>query len=117
MVFWTRKRALAAVLLLAGSGLLFYGFRSFYDTSEQEATARSLVGKPVAQVREKLGVPNTFLGQTKFNSVERGNVRASFVPKEVPLATGDVFIYNLMPTIIIVYEERGIVREVYVGRS
>jgi len=41
----------------------------------------------------------------------------SFIPESVPYAEGKVYLYNLTPTLILIYEKDGRVQRVYIGRT
>lgn len=97
------------------TGLLV--LREFLDISTVERQARSLVGKPVWRVAATLGKPDKVLDSMTFNSEERNNISRSFKPHSIPKATGSVYVYNRMPTIIVVFVDEGLVKEVYIGRS
>ena len=99
------------------TGLSIIAFRQLYGAEAISTTARSLIGRPIADARQTLGEPSKVLKAKEFNSIERANIKHSFTPKEVPLAHGSVWIYNRMPTVIVLYEQNETVAEVYVGQS
>jgi len=91
--------------------------RVVFDTTEMEEKARSLVGRPVDQIEKVLKKPSRVVPQAEFNSKYRGDVLQSFSPKDVPLAAGRVYVYDPKLTIILLFEEKGIVKRVYVGKT
>lgn len=91
--------------------------RRVFDTTDLEQKARSLVGRPVGQIEMVLRKPSRVIPQAEFNSKYRAAILQSFSPKDVPLASGRVYVYDPKLTIILVYEENGIVKRVYVGRT
>jgi hypothetical protein len=92
-------------------------FREFLVISTVERQARSLVGKPTRRIVATLGKPDKVLDAVAFNSEERDNISSSFKPRSIPKGTGSVYVYNYMPTIIVVFVDEGIVKDVYIGRS
>lgn len=108
--------AVVCTLLLAmgGCGLVF---RQIFDTSGVEQTAISLRGKSIDQIESRLGKPYRIAAKAEFNSVDRSKIRSSFSPKEIPEAAGAVWMYSEKLTLILLYEENGIVMTVYIGRT
>lgn len=109
------------ILIVLTCGLValafFATFRRLFDTSSMEQSARALIGKHRNEIAVTLGKPNKVLEASEFNSRERENMRASFMPKDLPAADGPVHVYNWMPTLVLVFESKGKVREVYIGRT
>ncbi|HMS56436.1 MAG TPA: hypothetical protein PKA27_13640 [Fimbriimonadaceae bacterium] len=49
--------------------------------------------------------------------VERQSIERSFAPQTIPLASGTVWVYNKMPTVVIVSSKDEVVTTVYAGKS
>lgn len=113
-----RKDILAtlATMLIFGIGTLWF-FRQVYDTSREEQLAKSLIGRPWSEVERVMGKPSWKFDAKTFNDVERANIRQSWSPKEIPVASGQVYLYQPKMTLVLLYEKGGIVATVYVGKT
>jgi hypothetical protein len=105
------------LIVIAVCGAISFWVRKQFDTSDFERAAKGLVGKRSLEVRSKLGAPDEVHPAAAFNRSVRGDIRGSFVPKEIPMARGSVWTYNRIPTIVLVFVEDDKVVEVYVGKT
>lgn len=111
------ENLVSALIVIVGCGAIsFWVFKQF-DTSDFERVAKGLVGKRSQEVRSKLGAPDEVHPATVFNRSVRSDIRVSFVPKEIPMARGSVWLYNRIPTMVLVFVEMDKVVEVYVGKT
>lgn len=106
---------IVAMVLVGLCGL--WMLRAAFDTSEIEAKAKSLVGKEVSDIETQLGKPDKKLPKDDFNRSEREAILHSYFPKKMPTARGPVWIYNRMPTLIVIFSDGSKVTDVYVGRT
>jgi hypothetical protein len=113
----TSKREVVVLFLTLAvvGGACYLYFARVFDRSSEVKTAKSLIGAPESIIEPKMGKATSIHERDEFNARERSAIEASFVPRPVPMATGRVYVYNLMPTIILVYAEDGRVARVYVG--
>jgi len=114
----TGLRALISVVLavVVVSVISLVTLRLF-DATELESTARALSGQKSEQVISNLGSPDKVFSPEDFNQNERRALSGSFRPADVPFAKGQVFFYNRMPTIVLLFMKDGIVERVYVGKT
>ncbi len=105
------------LIVIAVCGAVSFWFLKQFDTSDFERAAKGLVGKRSQEVRSKLGAPDEVHPAAVFNRSVRSDIRVSFVPKEIPVARGSVWLYNRMLTMVLVFVEEDKVVEVYVGKT
>lgn len=111
------ENLLSGLIVIAVGGAVCFWFLKQYDTSDFERAAKGLVGERSREVRSKLGAPDEMHLATVFNRSVRSDIRVSFVPKEIPMARGSVWLYNRIPTMVLVFVEGDKVVEVYVGKT
>ncbi len=111
------ENLVSGLIVIAGCGAISFWVLKQFDTSDFERAAKGLVGKRSQEVRSKLGAPDEVHPAEVFNRSVRSDIRASFVPKEIPMARGLVWYYNRMLTMVLVFVEEDKVVEVYVGKT
>ena len=111
------ENLVSGLIVIAVCGAISFWFLKQFDTSDFERVAKGLVGKRSQEVRSKLGAPDEVHPAVVFNRSVRSDIRVSFVPKEIPMARGSVWLYNRIPTMVLVFVEMDKVVEVYVGKT
>lgn len=87
----------------------------FMEGSATVANAHSLVGKTPLEMRELMGIPSSHHSSQQFNRTIREAMIESCTPKDVPVAAGFVFGYELPFTrVILLYAKGGVIDQVYI---
>ena len=107
----------SGLIVIAVGGAVCFWFLKHFDTADFERAAKGLVGKGSQEVRSKLGAPDEVHPVVVFNRSVRRDLQVSFVPTEIPMARGSVWLYNRMLTMVLVFVEEDKVLEVYVGKT
>lgn len=105
-----------ALLILIGF-LLMGGVNAMLSAKREETIAKGLLKRPFSEVRKAFGSHGRAFSEDVFNELEQPNLSASYSPRPIPLAAGDVYVVHRFPTVIILYSHSGIVGYVYIGRT